>query len=352
MKIQARQIETFVKNPDPKARVILIYGPDDGLVRERATIIGKKVVPDLNDAFNVSNLTSDEIMDDPARLSDEANAISMMGGDRLVRITDGTDKISPYLKEYLENPSDTALIVIEASNLTPRSPLRKICEASASAAALPCYVDDARNAAGLIRETLSHAGYNCPPDVAGWLANNLTGNRQKIRSELEKLILYLGPPPNYQGPEGERANTQMGNVRMEDALTCCGEVGTSELDDLVQAVANKKPELAAKNYDKLLQEGVPVIMILRVLQNHFRRLHITKARIENGDPLEIAMKSLSPPVFFKQVDAFKAQVSRNSTNKLETILSKLCEVEAKSKQTGYPVETLCGQTLLGIAMSR
>ena len=178
MKIQARQIESFVKNPDPKARVILIYGPDDGLVRERATIIGKSVVPDLNDAFNVSNLTSDEIIEDPARLSDEANAISMMGGDRLIRITNAADKIAPYLKDYLANPSDTALIVIEAGNLTPRSPLRKLCEATDTAAALPCYVDDARNAAGLIRETLLHAGYNCPPEVAGWLANNLTGNKK------------------------------------------------------------------------------------------------------------------------------------------------------------------------------
>lgn len=352
MKIQTRQIDAFVKSPDPKARVILVYGPDDGLVRERASTMGKTVVADLNDAFNVCSLTAEEIIEDPARLPDEAYAISMMGGDRLIRITGSVDKISPYVKEYLEKPSDQTLIIIEAENLTPRSPLRKLCEASKEAAALPCYVDDARSASGLIRETLSHAGYQSPPDVTGWLANNLTGNRQKIRSELEKLILYLGPPENYKGPEGTATNKRMGTITMQDATTCCGDVGAAELDDLVQAVAGRNPSKVSKTFTKLLQEGMPVIMILRVLQNHFRRLHITKARIENGDPLEKAIKSLTPPVFFKQEASFKTQVSQTSITKLENILSKLCDIEAKSKKTGYPVETLCGQTLLGIAMTR
>ena len=54
MKLSYRQIEPFVAKPDPAARVILIYGPDAGLVRERAAIIGKSVVADLNDPFNVA----------------------------------------------------------------------------------------------------------------------------------------------------------------------------------------------------------------------------------------------------------------------------------------------------------
>lgn len=352
MKIQARQIESFVKSPDRKARVILIYGPDDGLVRERAGIIGKTVVSDLNDAFNVSNLTTEEIIDDPARLMDEANAISMMGGDRLIRISHATDKLAPFLKEYLTNPSDSTLIVLEADNMSPRSPLRKLCEAGKTSAALPCYVDDVRSASGLIRETLSNAGYNCPPDVTGWLASNLTGNRQKIRSELEKLILYLGPAKDYQGPEGAPSKERMGSVTIQDALASCGDVGSAELDDLVQAVAGKNPKAVAHTYGKLLQEGVPIIMILRILQNHFRRLHITKCRIESGDALDKAMKSLSPPVFFKQEASFRAQIAKASIPKLENILSKLCDLEAKTKRTGYPVETLCGQTLLGISLAR
>ena len=65
MKLTWKQIEPFVKSPDPKARVVLIYGPDDGLMRERAKTIGKTVTEDLDDPFNVATLTTDLLAEDP-----------------------------------------------------------------------------------------------------------------------------------------------------------------------------------------------------------------------------------------------------------------------------------------------
>ncbi|MCD8497536.1 MAG: hypothetical protein LRZ85_05310 [Alphaproteobacteria bacterium] len=79
MKLAFRDIEPFVKKPDPAARVVLVYGPDSGLMKERAALIGKSVVADLNDPFNVAVLNADDLAEDPARLSDEASAMSMMG---------------------------------------------------------------------------------------------------------------------------------------------------------------------------------------------------------------------------------------------------------------------------------
>ncbi|MBX2834579.1 MAG: DNA polymerase III subunit delta, partial [Micavibrio sp.] len=114
MKLSYREIEPFVKQPNPAARVILVYGPDYGLVKERAQIMGKTVIADLNDPFNAVTLSTDIILTDPARLNDEANAMSMMGGDRLIRVDNASDKLTTYLKVYLENPSNSALVILEA----------------------------------------------------------------------------------------------------------------------------------------------------------------------------------------------------------------------------------------------
>ena len=54
MKLTFREIEPFVKKPNPAARVVLIYGPDDGLMRERSKMISQSIVKDLNDPFNVA----------------------------------------------------------------------------------------------------------------------------------------------------------------------------------------------------------------------------------------------------------------------------------------------------------
>ncbi len=338
MKLGFRDIEPFVKSPNPAARVILIYGPDNGLMKERAKIIGLTVVTDINDPFNAVTIYAEALKDDPARLSDEACAMSMMGGERLIRVENATDKITPLVKDYLANPADSALIVIEAGELSPRSSLRKLCESAKNAAAIPCYVEDEENLMRLIRETLRDNKLSIDNDACSWLASNISGDRQKVRAELEKLMTYKGQD---QSP-----------VNISDVQACCGEAGAIALDDLVYATAGHNSAKALMTLARLSEEDVNFVMILRSLQNHFKRLHLAKCKIETGESIDFVMKTAAPPIFFKQQPAFRAQIGRWSTKGLEKVLQKLMELEAQCKQTGAPVDTLCAQAVLGISKSR
>jgi DNA polymerase-3 subunit delta len=104
MKLAFRQIEPFVKQPDVKARVILIYGPEPGLMKERSAIIGRTIVADLNDPFNAVTLSAEALIADPARLMDEAAAMSMMGGARLIRIEDARRYAFPSPQRLFAKP--------------------------------------------------------------------------------------------------------------------------------------------------------------------------------------------------------------------------------------------------------
>ncbi|MCB9990200.1 MAG: DNA polymerase III subunit delta [Rhodospirillales bacterium] len=334
MKLSWKQIEPFVKSPDPAARVILVYGPDNGLMRERARTMGNTIVADLNDPFNAVTLSGDALLDDPARLADEASAMSMMGGGRLIRIEDGGDKLAPLLKEYLESPSDQNLVIIEAGELGPKSALRALCEKAKNAAAVPCYVEDERSIAGLIRESVQAEGYTIAGDAVSWLAGAIVGDRGRARSEIEKLILFMGEDKQ---------------ITLDAVQTCCGEAGAQSMDNLVYSVGGKNPAAALKAYATLMDEGIPAVAILRALQNHFRRLHMVKARLQEGEDIGSALKTLSPPLFFKFEDPFKAQLGRWSMPLLEKTLMRLAQIEAQTKQTGTPVETLCGQAILGLS---
>ena len=335
MKLTWKQIDGFVKSPDKKARAILVYGPDDGLMRERAKTMALTVVPDLNDPFNVTVLTEQILLDDPARLSDEACAMSMMGGARLVKIESASDKISPLLREYLENPSPDNLVIVEAGELGPRSPLRALFEKSNSAAAIPCYVEDERGVAQVIRDMLKSAGYTAQADAVSWLAVNIAGDRARARSEIEKLIIYMGDAG--------------GTIRLEDAQAACGEAGAQSFDDLIYAVAGGKPDVALTTYKKLLDETVPVVAVLRALQNHFRRLHYVHALTNSGMDTDTAMKNLQPNIFFKYEQPFRAQLSRWQPEKLNDVLKKLSDLEAQTKRTGTPSETLTAQAILSLS---
>ncbi len=335
MKLAWRDIEPFVKKPDAKARAILVYGPDNGLMKERARTMGKTVVADLSDPFNVIVLDADTLIEDPARLSDEARAMSLMGGARLIRIENGADKIAPVLREYLEDPSRDNLVIIEAGELGPKSPLRALFEKSQNAAAVPCYVEDEKGIATLIRQMLSESGYSAQADAVTWLASNIAGDRGRARSEIEKLILYMGKVSN--------------TVTLADAQAACGEAGTADLHEFVYAVAGAKRDVALTTFLKLTDEGVAAVTLLRTLQNHFRKLHYTQSAIAQGASVEEAMKTLQPPIFFKLEQPFKSQLQRWNMVRLQTVLARLSDLEAQTKRTGTPVETLCAQAVLSIS---
>jgi len=335
MKLTWKDIEPFVKKPNPKARAILVYGPDDGLIKERATAMGLTAVSDLNDPFNVTVLNAGILSDDPARLFDEANAMSLMGGTRLIRIEDASDKLTVIFKDYLANPSPDNLVIIEAGELTPRSSLRLLFEKSEHGAAVPCYVDDEKGVANLIRQTLSANGYTIQSDAAAWFAQNIAGDRGRVRSEIDKMMLYMGGHSK--------------TVTLDDVRSACGEAGDQSIDDLLYAIGSGKTEAALRAYNKLIEEGVFVVTILRSLQSHFRRLHYTKSLMQDGADMDEAMKKLQPAVFFKYADSFKSQLRKWPEGKLLSFMQRLSQVEAQTKQTGTPAETLCSQVILSLS---
>lgn len=349
MKLAFKQIEPFVKSPDPKARIILVYGPDQGLVGERAKIIAKSAVDDLNNPFNAVTLTSDKILADPALFYDEANAQSLMGGNRLIMIKNGADSINVILKDYLDNPSQETLVVIESDNLSPRSALRKLCEGAKNAAAVPCYVDDERNMAQIIREMCTHAGYSVEQDAMIALSSALVGDRIIARNEIEKLILYKGYSDGYQGFDSNPAQERMGIIRMDDVYASCGDVRDWSMDTLVYAIGDGDVHQTHTIIQSLFKDMVPPIVLLRSCQSHFWRLLSVQSHIKDGMIQEDALKKLSPPLFWKVENDFKRQLNRWAIPALEAALDSLNRVEAMSKKTGYVDTALVENAMVQLA---
>lgn len=336
MKLAFRDIEPFVKNPRPEAVAVLVYGPDEGLARERLATLGRTVVRDLNDPFNVTDLRADTLIDDPARLMDEALSQSLMGGRRLVRIRECTDKTTAAFKALLKNaPSACNLILAEAGELGPRSSLRLLFEQAPNAAALPCYVDDARSLGPVISAEMKAAGLGISPDALAFLSHNLLGDRANARAELEKLKIYMVNAPSK-------------TVTEEDAAACLAGGAAQSFEDVARLAASGDIAGTDRALSTLLSEGLAPVAILRATTNYFWRLHLTRSRIDQGTNTEAALAKLSPPVFFKLKPAMESQLRAWRREDLFRALQILRAAEGQCKQTGATDQLLCGRALLAI----
>ncbi len=336
MKVPPRNIESFVKSPKPEARAILIYGPDEGLVRERMNVMTKNICPDMSDPFGVTEISAPKLSETPSLLTDEAMSISMMGDKKVVRLVDATDKATKIVKETLPALNqDSNLILVAAGELSPRSSLRLLFEKAENAAAIPCYVDDERSIARIINEGIREAGYSITSDAATYMASNVVGDRAIARSEIAKLATYMG--------------NESKNINIDDVIACVGNSADLSMDGIAKNVAAGRFAEADRVLNHVLSEGITAVAVLRSLQNYFMRLHMTKARVEQGDSLDTAMKKLRPPIFFKAKAPFEAQVRNWGLPQLEQALSLITSVEAKCKQTANKPETLCGRLILSLS---
>lgn len=336
MKLPPARVSSFLRKPDPAVRVILIYGPDAGLVRERANMLAKELVPDPNDPFRTASLPLSALTEDPARLYDEMASISLGGGRRLVRIQNPGESLSGSLTHLVANmPAADSVLLIEAGDLDRKSKLRSVCEGETPiACAIPCYIEDNAARQRTIAEILNAENITAPREVVAALAEVLPPDRLAMRSELEKFALYVG--------KGNSATSADVRASVQDA-------GAAELDDLVFAIGAGDAKRASQLIDRLYAEQTSPVALLRAAQRHFIRIQWARAEVDKGVSAPDAVKRLQPPVFWKFESAMTSQLRRWSCAKTEQALRRLYDAEALVKRTGTPDTALCAQTLLGLA---
>ncbi len=334
MKIAAARVESFLRRPNPAARAVLLYGPDGGMVRERAALLTRSVVADPGDPFRVAELSGAVLAADRARLADEAAAIAFGGGRRVVRVRQAGDEAAPAFAAFLDDPRGDALIVVEAGNLGSGSKLRKLFEASPVAAALPCYADDSESLEALIVRHLAEDRITIAPEALDFLVGHLGSDRMVTRSELDKLALYAGPG---------------GRVELADAEACVGDSAVLSLDAVAYAVGSGDVKQVLRALDRAYAEGESPVRVLRAVGGHFQRLHAAASRVAAGMPVPKAMDTLRPKVFWKQQEAFRAQLRRWPLAWLGTAIERLIRAEIDCKSTGMPDQAVCTRTLMEIA---
>src|SRR5215472_7547533 len=188
--VKAAQVDSFVARPNPAQPIVLIYGPDAGLVRERAEALIRTAVDNPNDPFSLARLEGDELAGEPTRLVEEANTIPLFGGRRAVWVKAGARNFAPAVEALVAAPAPDCRVVIEAGDLKRNAPLRVICERAKSAIALPCYVDTERDLVRLIDDEMRDAGLAISPQARAALIPLLGGDRLASRQEIRKLALF------------------------------------------------------------------------------------------------------------------------------------------------------------------
>jgi DNA polymerase-3 subunit delta len=334
--LKGRDIDAFLARPDAGRPIILLYGPDAGLVRERADALLASAVDDPNDPFSLVRLDGDELAAEPSRLVDEAMTVPLFGGRRAIRVRAGSRSFAGGVDTLADMPLKDCRIVIEAGELRPESPLRKACERAKTAVAIACYPDTERDLAKLIDDELRVSDLRIAPDARAVLIALLGGDRQASRNELRKLALY--------------AHGQ-GEVTLDDVMTVVSDASELKLDPIVDSAFAGKPDLVESEFAKAMVAGTYPGVIIMAAQRQAAWLHKSALAVAEGTPTSILLESGYPRVHFSRKANVEVALRNFSPARLVAIIDQLATAAFDMRKQTVLASAIAQRTLLSIAVN-
>ncbi|MBB3764787.1 DNA polymerase III subunit delta [Sphingomicrobium lutaoense] len=332
MRANKNRPEPQFDRPDPAIRFYCLYGPDEAGSRALAARLLKGL-----DAEKAP-LDSAALKGDPALLADEAGAISMFGGRKLLWIEPAGDEIADAVAALLESPPGEHVAVAIAANLRKNGKLLKLVETHPEALVHASYALEGRNLDQVIAAIAGDKGLRPEPGVVERLAAASGGNRAIAEQECEKYAIFLEASPDEPQPLSHDVIDRLGAAWSEDRFFAIGDAALAgEVDELRLLLRQVSPG------------GSEAISVIRALQRRILQLLPMQARIASGDTLSAVMASQGKALFWKDKPLIQRCLARWPAPLLDRLAQRIATLEQQLIFSKAPAKALLGEEMLAIA---
>lgn len=281
MKSVKGTIARSVDDPDRKIRLYLFHGPDEA----QSNALGDRLVSALKAAKHT--IAGGTLRGDPALLADEAGAIDMFGGTKVIWVQPAGEEILAAAEAVLDASQTESPVVAIAGRLGKTSGLLKLADSHPLALSHISYELDARDAERLVIDLGRMEGLRLQTGIAARIAEACCNDRRMMGSELAKFAIYLDATPNSPKDLGSDVLDVLGADMGGDFLG----IGDLALAGDVRGLGD-----ALSNMDEGGKDSIPII---RALQRRLLMLAPIRARIDGGESQGAVLTSMGKSLFWK-----------------------------------------------------
>ncbi len=329
---KAFEVDRFIARPNVGEPIVLVYGPDAGLVRERVDALVKASVDDPSDPFALARIEPEDLSVNPSRLVEEAHTIPLFGGRRAVLVRAGARNIASAVEPVIAQPSPDCRVIIEAGDLKKSAPLRALCEKAKAAAALPCYADNEAALDKLIDDELRAENLSITPDARAFLKSLLGADRLASRNEVRKLALYA------RGKD---------KVEHADVLAVVADASAVALDGVLDATFAGKPADVDTEFKKARADGSSAQAIVSAALRHVANLHKMRLAADAGDSVEFLLRRTG--IHFSRDKTVSEALRLWTAPRLAKAMQQLAEAALEARRNVALADAVAERALLSLA---
>ncbi|MBW6424535.1 DNA polymerase III subunit delta [Rhizobium sp. XQZ8] len=286
--IKSHEFDRFAEKGADLYKIFVIYGPDRGLVSERASLLAKKTGVSPDDPFSMLKLDISDLHGDPGRLLDEVNSLGLFGGSKLVWLRGAANEkyLLDAIQMLADGPAPENILIVEAGDLKKGAGLRKVAEPARTIAVIPCYADDVKALNSLIDTELGAENLRISSDARQRLLELLGGDRVASRNEIRKLALYC------------RGQGTVEEAHVDEII---GDASSVSADEAVDAILSGDLPGLNRALQKVVSSKTPVFLVLQSCLKQFQLLDVMRSEMDDKklQPGQVMM-TLGRHIHFKR----------------------------------------------------
>lgn len=315
-----------------ECRVFYFCGPDEAGASDAAARISELLGP----AEKVE-LAGADLRRDSVRLADEARSVSLFGDVRQIHVRTAGDEAFDAVEALLASPVAGWPVLIVATSATEKSRIAKLLGDREDALVAMFHQPDLSSVAGAVRVHAGKLGLKMGDDMAERIARNCALDTRMVRSELEKLALFLDADP--------ASPRQVTPVAVE-AISAASE------DDgfmpVVNAVLGGELARVPAELARMRELGMNPVGLLLAFERRVTQLVGVAGRMGKRTDINAFVAS-DPRVFFRERSEISVQLRTWRGRRLERLVDRLAALHRALIEDNRNGELVLSQGLADIA---
>ncbi len=326
MIIKSFEHQKLIKN---NCKIFLFYGENDGYKNQV-----------INDVFinnfkgDIERFEENEIINNYENFSFSLRNKSFFSKLKLILITRVSEKILKLINELLDKEIEDIKIILNAQTLEKKSKLRSIFEKEKNLICVPFYRDNNNTLSQLTNNFFKSKKISISQEVINLIVERSSGDRINLNNELNKISLFL-------------LNKE--KVNIEDVLKLTNLAENYSISELVDNCLSKNINKINKIFNENIFSVEDCMLIIRTLLSKSKRLLEIKKINNSNNNIELIISNYKPPIFWKDKEIVRTQVSKWRQKDVEKLIYKIHDVELMIKKNYYSSLNIVSDFILSTA---
>ncbi len=301
-----------INNYKEKVNFYLFYGENEG---QKLDIIKSSFGNFTKE--NTYKYSEKDIIQNNQIFFDKIYLKSFFEKEKLILISDITDKILDLIKETIDADTSEIKIILLAKKLEKKSKIRNFFENHKKILIVPFYEDTPQTLLFIAKKILTESEISVSTENLNLIISRSQGDRIVLRNELEKIINFCRNNKKLDSKDILRLTNLGENYSAGEIVNNC-------------LSKNKKKTLNILNEN--IQSSEDNILILRTFLNKLKRLRKLKLNLDHNNNIDQVINSFRPPIFWKDKNIIKQQIKLWELSDIETFIVDLNNTESLIKK--------------------